>query len=105
MMVLRVLLLVFALTASTYGILPEIVDSGISLILEDNSAQGHTALNPMFVEAQDAQQSPEDALQHQVSSSSTAESASPQRDKVTLLHNDKFSDNLLKKLIHAHLWL
>ncbi|KAF7662060.1 hypothetical protein LDENG_00247460 [Lucifuga dentata] len=65
MMMMRVFLLVLALTAPSNGILPEIVDSGISHILEDNSAQGHTALNREFVETQDAQQSPEDAPQHQ----------------------------------------
>eukprot|EP00064_Thunnus_orientalis_P002695 superscaffoldBa00000206_g2702 len=49
---LRVSLLVLALTAVCNGILPEIVDSGISHILEDNSAQGQTDLDRMFVEVE-----------------------------------------------------
>ncbi|XP_076012163.1 dickkopf-related protein 3a [Genypterus blacodes] len=87
MVVVRLFLLASALSLS-YAILPEIVDSGISHFLEDNSALGNTALNRMYVDPQDEQQSPEDEqqspedeLQHPEDSSSTAESASPQPDK------------------------
>lgn len=66
---MRVALLVLALTAVCSGILPEIVDPGITHILEDNSAQGQTELDRMFVEVdqlpEDPQQKPEHAF-HQV---------------------------------------
>lgn len=66
---IRVALLVLALTAVCYGILPEIVDSGISHILGDDYAQGQTELDRMFVEVEqlpeDPQQKPEDGV-HQV---------------------------------------
>lgn len=66
---MRVALLVLALTAVCNGILPEIVDSGISHILEDNSAQGQAELDRVFVEVEqlpeDPQRKPEDAF-HQV---------------------------------------
>ena len=68
---MRVVLLVLALTAVCHGILPEIVDSGITHILEDNSDQRQTELDRMFVEVEqlpeDPQQKPEDAF-HQVGS-------------------------------------
>ncbi|XP_062285371.1 dickkopf-related protein 3a [Scomber scombrus] len=50
MTMVRVALLVLALTAVCNGILPEIVDSG--LILEENSAPGQTELDRMFVEVE-----------------------------------------------------
>ncbi|XP_071371950.1 dickkopf-related protein 3a [Centroberyx affinis] len=63
----RFALLVLGLTAPISAILPEIVDSGISQILEDNSSQGQTALNNMYVEVEqlmeDTQQKPVDAVQ------------------------------------------
>ncbi|XP_070691606.1 dickkopf-related protein 3a [Pempheris klunzingeri] len=66
---MRVPLLVLALTAVCNGILPEIVDSGISHILEDNSAQDR-----VFVEVEqlpeDPQPKPEDAF-HQRNESVT----------------------------------
>ncbi len=62
---MRVALLVLALTAVCNGILPEIVDSGISHILEDN--QGQTEVDRTFVEVEqlpeDPQRKPEDASQ------------------------------------------
>lgn len=68
---MRVALLVLALTAVCNGILPEIVDSGISHMLEDNSEQRQTELDRMFVEVEqlqeEPQQKPEDAF-HQVGS-------------------------------------
>lgn len=64
-------LLVLAVTAVCNGILPEIVNSGISHILEDDSAQGQAEPDSVFVEVEqlpeDPQQKPEDSF-HQVSS-------------------------------------
>lgn len=63
---MRVALLVLALTAVCYGILPEIVDSGIIHIPGDDYAQGQTELERMFVEVEqlpeDPQQKPEDGV-------------------------------------------
>lgn len=68
---MRVVLHVLALTAVCNGILPEIVNSGINHILEDNSALGQNEVDRMFVEVEqlpvDPQQKPEDAF-HQVGS-------------------------------------
>lgn len=68
---MRVALLVLTVTASCDAILPEIVDSGVGHILEDNSAQGQTELDRTFVEVEqlqeDPQPKPEDAF-HQVGS-------------------------------------
>ena len=70
---MRVALLVFALTAVCNGILPEIVDSGISHILEDNSDQRRAELDRMLVEVEqlpeDPQKKPADDedASHQVS--------------------------------------
>lgn len=65
------ILLVLAVTAVCNGILPEIVDPGISHILEDDSAQGQAEPDSVFVEVEqlpeDPQQKPEDSF-HQVSS-------------------------------------
>lgn len=65
------ILLVLAATAVCNGILPEIVDPGISHILEDDSAQGQAEPDNVFVEVEqlpeDPQQKPEDSF-HQVSS-------------------------------------
>lgn len=64
-------LLVLAVTAVCNGILPEIVNPGISHILEDDSAQGQAEPDSVFVEVEqlpeDPQQKPEDSF-HQVSS-------------------------------------
>lgn len=64
-------LLVLAVTAVCNGILPEIVNPGISHILEDDSAQGQAEPDSVFVEVEqlpeDHQQKPEDSF-HQVSS-------------------------------------
>lgn len=70
---MRVALLVLALTAVCNGILPEIVDSGISHILEDNSDQRRAELDLMFVEVEqlpeDPQKKPADEdASHQVGS-------------------------------------
>ena len=66
---MQVALLVLALTAVCNGILPEIVNSGISHILLDNSVQGGTEQDSTFVEVEqlpeDLQHKPEDAF-HQV---------------------------------------
>ncbi|XP_018543092.1 dickkopf-related protein 3a [Lates calcarifer] len=63
---MRLALLVLALPAVCNGILPEIVDSGISHILEDHSDQGQTELDRVFVEVEqlpeDPHQKPEDAF-------------------------------------------
>ncbi|XP_069030235.1 dickkopf-related protein 3a [Embiotoca jacksoni] len=62
----RAALLVLALTAVCNGILPEIVDSDINHVLQDNSAQDQTELDRMFVEVEqlpeDPQKKPEDAF-------------------------------------------
>uniref|UniRef100_A0A3Q0RAG6 Dickkopf WNT signaling pathway inhibitor 3a n=1 Tax=Amphilophus citrinellus TaxID=61819 RepID=A0A3Q0RAG6_AMPCI len=62
-------LLVLAVTAVCDSILPELVDSGVGHILEDNSAQGQAEPDRVFVEVEqlpeDPQQKPEDAF-HQV---------------------------------------
>ena len=67
---MRVALLVLALTTVCNGILPEIVDSGISHILDDNFVQTQPELDSTFVEVEQLpedpqQQKPEDAF-HQV---------------------------------------
>ncbi|KAM8762796.1 dickkopf-related protein 3a [Acanthopagrus schlegelii] len=56
---MRVALLVFALTAVCNGILPEIVDSGISHILEDNSDQRRAELDRMLVEVEQLPEDPQ----------------------------------------------
>ncbi|XP_041794083.1 dickkopf-related protein 3a [Chelmon rostratus] len=87
---MRVALLVLALTAVSNGILPEIVDSGISHILEDNSEQGQTELDRMFVEVEqlpeDPQQKPEDAF-HQRNNGSV--SVSPHPDDLPPSHHNE----------------
>ncbi|XP_071344624.1 dickkopf-related protein 3a [Trachinotus anak] len=94
----RVVLLVLALTAVCSGILPEIVDSGIGHILEDNSVQGQTELDRMFVEVEqlpeDPQQKPGDAF-HQ---SNNSVSLSPDPNDLPPGHHnetapDKVTDN------------
>ncbi|KAM3877023.1 dickkopf-related protein 3a [Diretmus argenteus] len=67
---LRLTLLVLGLITPISGILPEIVDSGISHILQENSDQGE--LNSMFVEVEqleDTQQKLEDADHQRVNES------------------------------------
>ncbi|XP_039993524.1 dickkopf-related protein 3a isoform X1 [Xiphias gladius] len=72
---MRLALLVLALTAACSGILPEIVDSGVSHILEDNSAQRQTELDRTFVEVEqlpaDPQQKPEDASHRETNNITT----------------------------------
>ncbi|XP_049894299.1 dickkopf-related protein 3a [Epinephelus moara] len=93
----RVALLVLALTAVCNGILPEIVDSGISHILEDNPAQGQTELDRMFVEVEqlpeDPQQKPEDAF-HQTNNESVSPSPHP-NNLPPSHHNETASDNVI----------
>ncbi|XP_047436682.1 dickkopf-related protein 3a [Mugil cephalus] len=64
---MRAGLLVLSLSAVCNGILPEIVHSGISHILQENSAPGESELDRMFVEVEqlpeEPQQKPEDAFQ------------------------------------------
>lgn len=66
---MRVVLLVLAVTAVCDSILPEIVDSGLGHILEDNSVQGQAEPDSVFVEVEqlpeDPQHQPEDVF-HQV---------------------------------------
>lgn len=68
---MQVVLLVSALTAVCSGILPEIVDSGIGHFLQDNTDQGQSELERVFVEVEqlpeDPQQKPGDTF-HQVGS-------------------------------------
>ncbi|XP_022059030.1 dickkopf-related protein 3a [Acanthochromis polyacanthus] len=90
-------LLVVALTTVCHGILPEIVDSGISHILEDNSVQGQTEPDSVFVEVEqlpeDLQHKPEDAFQQ-----TNNQSVSPHPNNIPLSHPnengpDKVTDN------------
>ncbi|XP_067105301.1 dickkopf-related protein 3a [Osmerus mordax] len=73
-------LLTLSLTAPIHGILPEIVNSEINQIIEDNVAQGHATLNDMFVEVEqlmeDTQQKLEDAV-HQMDNESARSSLHP----------------------------
>uniref|UniRef100_A0A673CPF5 Dickkopf WNT signaling pathway inhibitor 3a n=1 Tax=Sphaeramia orbicularis TaxID=375764 RepID=A0A673CPF5_9TELE len=66
MVLFRLALLMSVLTAPGHGILPEIVDSGISHILEDNPAPGQEDLDRAFVQVEqlpeDPQHKPEDAF-------------------------------------------
>uniref|UniRef100_UPI0037E7264F dickkopf-related protein 3a n=1 Tax=Semicossyphus pulcher TaxID=241346 RepID=UPI0037E7264F len=92
---MRAVLLVLALTAVCNGILPELVDSGITHILGDNSALGQPELDRMFVEVEqlprDPQQKPEDAF-HQ----SKNESVSPHpNDLPSSHHNETASDKVI----------
>lgn len=56
---MRVALLVLALTTVCDGIIPEIVYPGVSHILEDNSAPGPTELGRTFVEVEQLPEGPE----------------------------------------------
>ncbi|KAM9366987.1 dickkopf-related protein 3a [Symphorus nematophorus] len=92
---MRVALLVLALTAVCHGILPEIVDSGITHILEDHADQTQTELDRMFVEVEqlpeDPQQKPEDAF-HQKNN----ESVSPHPSNLPPSHhNETDSDKVI----------
>lgn len=73
-------LLALSLTAPVYGILPEIVNSDINQIIEENVAQGHRTLNDMFVEVEqlmeDTQQKLEDAV-HQMDNESAKSNLHP----------------------------
>lgn len=61
---MRVALLLLTISAVCYGILPDIVDSGISHILGDNYGQGQTEQDPTFVEVEQLQEEkPEDGIQ------------------------------------------
>lgn len=88
MVMFRLALLVSVLSAPGHGILPEIVDSGISHILEDNPAPGQKDLDRVFVEVQqlpeDPQHKPEDAF-HQRNESVTRS-----------VHNETGSDNAIE---------
>ncbi|XP_010789821.1 dickkopf-related protein 3a [Notothenia coriiceps] len=87
--------LLLALTAVCNGILPEIVYSGISHILLDNSVQGGTEQDSTFVEVEqlpeDLQHKPEDAF-HQKDNES--DSSSPHLNNLPPSHhNETASDN------------
>ncbi|XP_029354330.1 dickkopf-related protein 3a [Echeneis naucrates] len=77
---MRVVLLLSALSAVCDGILPEIVDSGIGHILQDNSAQDQTKLDRMFLEVQqlpeDPQQKPGDTF-HRLNDNSISHDLNP----------------------------
>ncbi|XP_020481435.2 dickkopf-related protein 3a isoform X1 [Labrus bergylta] len=93
MMMMRVALLVLAHASVCSGILPEIVNSGISHILADNSALGQNELDRMFVEVEqlpgDPQLKPEDAF-HQKN-----ESVGPHpNDLPSSHHNETASDKV-----------
>ncbi|KAM9860545.1 dickkopf-related protein 3a [Aulostomus maculatus] len=78
MVMMQVALLVLSLPALSHGILPEIVDSGISHILQDNSAQ--TDLDRMFVQVEqedEQQQQTEDAFHQRKEDSPSTSSPQP----------------------------
>ncbi|KAF1392840.1 hypothetical protein PFLUV_G00032220 [Perca fluviatilis] len=95
---MRVALLVLALTAVCNGILPEIVDLGISHILEDDSSQGQTELDRTFVKVEqlpeDPQQKPEDAF-HQRNNESVNLSPHPNNLPASQHHNETTSDKVI----------
>ncbi|XP_074522119.1 dickkopf-related protein 3a [Halichoeres trimaculatus] len=88
---MRVVLHILALTAVCNGILPEIVNSGINHILEDNSALGQNEQDRMFVEVEqlpvDPQLKPEDAFHQKNESVSLLSNDLPSRP-----HNKTVSD-------------
>ncbi|KAK5873989.1 hypothetical protein PBY51_018980 [Eleginops maclovinus] len=95
MRMMQTALLVLALTAVCNGILPEIVNSGISHILLDNPVQGSTEQDSTFVEVEqlpeDLQQKPEDAF-HQKDNESDSSSPHP-NNLPPSHHNESASDN------------
>lgn len=61
---MRVALLLLTISAVCYGILPDIVHSGISHILGDSYGPGPTEMNPTFVEVEQLQEEKtEDGIQ------------------------------------------
>ncbi|KAM4630468.1 dickkopf-related protein 3a [Polymixia lowei] len=90
------LLVLLGLTTPINGILPEIVDSGINHILEDNSADGQTALNNMFVEVkqltEDTQQNLQDTS-HQMNNESNDVSLHP-HNLPSSHHNESNNDKV-----------
>nr|XP_046243474.1 dickkopf-related protein 3a [Scatophagus argus] len=100
---MRIAPLVLALAAVCNGILPEIVDSGITHILEDNSDQGQTELGRGFVEVEqlpeDPQQKPEDAF-HQKNNESL--SPRPINNLPSSHHNETDGDKVaVNETVHA----
>uniref|UniRef100_A0A3Q3K7V6 Dickkopf N-terminal cysteine-rich domain-containing protein n=1 Tax=Monopterus albus TaxID=43700 RepID=A0A3Q3K7V6_MONAL len=94
---MRTALLVLALPAVCSAILPDIVDSGISHILLDNSAHGQTDQDPVFVEVkqlqEDPQQKPEDAVNQK---SSEPVTVSPHANNLPPSHhNETASDKVM----------
>ncbi|XP_026175969.1 dickkopf-related protein 3a [Mastacembelus armatus] len=91
---MRMALLVLALTAGCHAILPEIVDSGINHILEGDSGPGQTELDRTFVEVEqlqeDPQQKPEDAFYKE---NSVTPSLHP-TDLPPRHHNESVSDKV-----------
>nr|XP_040053393.1 dickkopf-related protein 3a isoform X2 [Gasterosteus aculeatus aculeatus] len=100
---MRLALLVGALTAVCHGILPEIVDSGFPHILEDNSVWGQTELDRIAQVEQlpgDPQQKLEDAL-HQRNNDSGSLSPHP-NDLPPSPHNDSASDKVIdSEYVHS----
>lgn len=61
---MRVAVLLLSISAVCHGILPDIVDSGISHILGDYYGPGQTEPNPTFVEVEPLQEEkPGDGIQ------------------------------------------
>ncbi|KAM7406114.1 hypothetical protein PAMP_000513 [Pampus punctatissimus] len=89
MTMLRVALLVVALTAVCNGILPDIVHTGITHILEDKSAQGQTDLDRMFVEVE---QLPEE--KQQTESNNDSVSVSPHPHNTTQTGSEKVNESV-----------
>uniref|UniRef100_A0A3B5BI84 Dickkopf-related protein 3-like n=1 Tax=Stegastes partitus TaxID=144197 RepID=A0A3B5BI84_9TELE len=93
-------LLVAALSAVCHGILPEIVDSGITHILEDNSLQEQTEPDSVFVEVEqlpeDPQQKPEDAFQQTNNQSPHPNSLPPtiKGEMITAVHTSDLENNI-----------
>ncbi|XP_038557878.1 dickkopf-related protein 3a [Micropterus salmoides] len=93
---MRVALLVLALTAVCSGILPEIVDPGITHILEDNSAQGQTELDRMFVEVDQLPEDPQQKPEHAFHQKNESISQSPHPNSLPPSHhNESASDKVI----------
>ncbi|XP_037612634.1 dickkopf-related protein 3a [Sebastes umbrosus] len=96
---MRVALLVLALTAVCHGILPEIVDSGISHILEEDSFPGQTEPDRVFVEVEQLQEDPQQKQPEDASHQRNNESLSPHPNNLPSSHHnetassDKVIDN------------
>ncbi|XP_028257142.1 dickkopf-related protein 3a [Parambassis ranga] len=81
-------LLVCALTAVCNGILPEIVDSGISHILQDNSG-----LDRVFVEVEELAEDPQQKLEEDVPHQKNNQSVTPHLNNLPPVVNNETASN------------